>query len=96
LAGSNSGPLRGGEARGEPRRGGVTSRAGKRELRRAVSNVTRGEGGIAARPVDEGVCVGKGDQRRDWWTRGFARGRGSAERKRCEGVRRIALRVGKG
>jgi len=43
---SNPGPRRWGEARGEPRRGGVTSRAGK------------------------------GDPRRDRWTRGSARGRG--------------------
>jgi len=51
--------------RGESRRGGVTSRAGKEELWRAASDVTRGEGGIAARPMDQGVRDEKGDPRKE-------------------------------
>jgi len=59
--------------------------AGKEELRRAVSNVTRGEGG----------------PRRDRWTRGSARRRGIRGKKtvrRCEKDsatcgKRIALSV---
>jgi len=56
--------------------GGVTSRAGKEELQRSLSDVTRGEGGSAARAMDEGVRAGRGDPRRERWTRGSARGRG--------------------
>jgi len=40
--------------------GEVTSRAGKEELQRAMSDVTRGEGGTTARPVDEGSARRRG------------------------------------
>jgi len=45
--------------------GGVMSRAGKEELQRAVSDITRGEGETAARPMDEGVGAGKEDPRKE-------------------------------
>jgi len=90
--------------RGKPRRGGVTSRARKEELRRAVNDVTRGKGESAARSVDEGVRAGKGELRRDRWTRGSAMRRGihgkrtvlKCEKDSASCGKRIALSVRRG
>jgi len=88
-------------------RGGVTSRAGDDDVTRGMMTsrgggvTSRGEGGSAARAMDEGVRAEKGVSRRERWTRGSARGRGIRGKKtvrRCEKDsatcgKRIALSV---
>jgi len=72
--------------------------------RGAGSDVTRGEGRTAARPMDEVVRAMKGDPRRDRRTRGSARRRGIRGKRtvlRCEKDsatcgKRIALSVQRG
>jgi len=62
---------------------GVTSRTGGDVA--CGGDVTRGEGGSAARAIDEGVRAGKGDPRRERLTRGSARGRGIRGKKTVVG-----------